>query len=692
MVNRTNKLFLYLMLAAFSQIAQNAFAQNKKSFRELEALALSNSQNFAEHIQKQIETDKRLSTVRWQYLPQFSASYRHITDDLFLTDDFLNTRSSLSLRLSQDLVKLFKIRPAAIEQAKVESEFAKTQLMLAQAYIIQEFRNAYINTLILKTEALHYKKSDDIYAKILTIKSKQYNSSETLLPQVLEVETKKLKYKSQFEYSSRQLENQKSGLAAFLNIYEDLILWDEPNMVIPKLDLTYLIKKADKSNLEILKQKYQSRAAAARANRAAYEDLKFELFAGIRYRSDDLLLNSSSPEVGAQLSFPFFYPWLKRAKKARFTAQKNSAIQASHTAASQTETKVRALYDEFMFLKSQQKVAGKQVELRKENLRIETSHDQNRKDDENILRLKAALAEAHFESKIAKYEYLQAYYKLLYISGMSSTQKILNDKKHLGSNFHKALWVWQAEEIITTKNTMADFINFCAKNHITQIYLSLNNKVISREKFEYWLGLFISQLHEQNIKVSALTGDPNWVFPKKQKNMQAIIKTVAEYNQQATRNKKIDAIHFDIEPQALKSWASDNKSALMNALSASLITARSIMDEYQLNMPMECDIPYFFYKTDARALEEIIQIADETVIMAYQTTNAEKLTKSVLPILELCKKFGKKMTVGIDPGDFSDKKEIQLFSQYLNKTLERITNFKGLAFHDYKNYKRLLHN
>lgn len=139
-----------------------------------------------------------------------------------------------------------------------------------------------------------------------------------------------------------------------------------------------------------------------------------------------------------------------------------------------------------------------------------------------------------------------------------------------------------------------------------------------------------------------------------QKKLQTLAKKAVELG--------FSGIHLDVEPHTFSDWDS-NRRFYEQTYVAILQESASVFSAYGLSLSVS--IPHFYDSI----LIDINQIADEIIVMVYDTTDIEVLKRR---IEEESKIFGEKLYVAIRPSDFSNFDDLNKFVQQIISQTEAV--------------------
>ncbi|MFQ5677340.1 MAG: hypothetical protein ACE5G1_15740, partial [bacterium] len=291
-----------------------------------------------------------------------------------------------------------------------------------------------------------------------------------------------------------------------------------------------------------------------------------------------------------------------------------------------------------------------------------------------------------------KSEQHTTYYELIFLAGMIDPQvfayQLAKDSAASKEKYNRALWLWDTGPVLN-QETRKLFARFCKANNITKVFFSLNTKVISTVGESSHLEDLLTYLHEANIKVAALIGEPLWVYEKNRPNLIRKLEFILAYNKLAEKQARFDAVHLDIEPHALAEWG-DYKSFLLTNL---VKTVRKSKEVLAANLPvlsLEIDIPTFYHKIDKTALEKLIETADVITIMAYQRRTPQRVLSSIKETAEIAGRMNKPYLIGLNAKDFEQADMLENVLSEVGRKTSLEKTFVGFAIHDYHHYTQLL--
>ncbi len=673
--------------------------QKKHTFQDLEKLIMQNDYAVAAIMQKMQAMESRRSAAKAQYLPKLSTQYRFFADGLNLADEDFGRKHFLTLRLSQDLVKLTKVRSYKIDGINAELDILTSQLQSSKRFSFLEFRKAYIEILQNHSRIFYYKKLINIYEKIIKIKRRRYQEQEELLTEVLEIEKERIKVNGLHAYYQTQIEKQKDILAEFFQLTSSDIEWNATGLSHVPIHEAKLLAVAVKNSDGFKLNQARARLADIRADGSMYDNVTFTPYLGIRIRGDKFNKLQTGPEVGVSLSVPLWLKSVRNNKHNQYKYESNASKLAAEQEAFGLKQKVISVLHKYQLLAVQIKNSNDILDLLNEKTRIHKSRHANglrnlKLDPVTLLELEAHIAAEKSDRIGFKYEQDKLYYEVIYLAGMTRPEDFsyhLSKNRDIAKNgYTEAIWLWNTAEVLK-RGPREAFINFCKSKGVNKVFVSINKKVVSSIEQSSDLQTFIAHLHYAGIKAAALMGEPIWVYEKNRQKMLKKIRLVLEYNDNTIDPARFDAIHLDIEPHTLAEWG-DYKKFLINNLAETLKLANNITSRGKHRLPLEIDIPTFYHKVDKTALEKIVQNADSVTIMAYERPTAESVMKSVENILDLASRMDKQILIGFNAKEFSEEEMLENLIKNVGDKVSLEKTFSGFAIHDYRHYRDLVEN
>jgi hypothetical protein len=252
---------------------------------------------------------------------------------------------------------------------------------------------------------------------------------------------------------------------------------------------------------------------------------------------------------------------------------------------------------------------------------------------------------------------------------------LLKDINEERGVFDKALWVWNTDEIFKEVTMERKLFNLLEKQNFSHIFLALPYRlsssrdsgiVIDEKRFR----LLLSRLNKMSIKVYALIGDKDFIFPEQHAFVTATLENIISFNTRSKPDERFYGIHLDVEPYLLpgfngarQEWILDNFIGLLDhaatiAKRANLFIGADI--PCWLDVPDEFTGNYLQFKShdaNQHIVNHIIDIMDLVVLMSYRTMadGADGVIMHSSGEIEYAEKTGKQVFVGLETHPLPDE-------------------------------------
>ncbi len=657
-----------------------------------------------ENVRSLKETKNKISN---EYGPDFILNYNLFPKGAQIDDGDLNTKSQVRFRINQDLIKPFSLRAQRLEASEAQTASMKAELEDSHVYAIYLLRLKYIQALQSRKSVGFYEQIQKIYDELLTLKIDQLNEKDILIPNVLSIEKERLSAMAQVELHKTRLKYAKEWMADFSRALPEqikLIELEEPPPFI-KIQNLSAIQFAELPKIKVLNQ--LAKMERAHSKNSILNEIDLTLSLGYQIRESQRGEVSSGIESRVRLKLPFTIFGIAQHKKASHVSKSNFWQSKARETELFIKEKINAALEEYIQksreIKTLQKDIEENLELHRiEKQKVESDTHSIFGDPARVLELAAEIKKVTLIRRLAQYKLHEIYFRILYLSGtISSSWNIKNislePAKDLKFSQNKALWVWKVNPIFEKKSSLDELILFCMDHNIDKLYFSLNQQSansISMETANHSglsmesLSNFIKTLHEKGIKTSALIGDKHWVLPKKRQNMKERLNVILDFNSRACKECRFDAVHFDVEPHLLPQWKKIPKEVL-KLYHQTLLVAKNRLEQEEIPLPLEADLPVHFEKVSATLLKKIIGLVDEVTLMAYSAKRPTTLLKSVLDELNQATEESTPTRIGIDAKKFKTETDMREFMEKAHILLAPHGSFSGFAIHDYHKYQYL---
>lgn len=257
-------------------------------------------------------------------------------------------------------------------------------------------------------------------------------------------------------------------------------------------------------------------------------------------------------------------------------------------------------------------------------------------------------------------------------------------------------WVWNVSYYVANPDEMFDF---CRKNHVTELYLSINRDVTDTAYVE-----LIRMCASNGIRAAALTGDPSWIHRSKHNRYNDYLERVDRINELCGDGPKFYSLHLDVEPHVLPEVKRDGMQTYVPEFIDFIKLVRSHAD--QRSLMLEWDIPAWFWKfTDEESgcalTETIFRYCDNVCIMAYSDTALGQYNV-LKPNIEFAKRTNKPFMIGSETMDLDEARredgncaisyyeegKIYMYNclYQINDMVEETYSNFGFAIHDMKRW------
>lgn len=262
-----------------------------------------------------------------------------------------------------------------------------------------------------------------------------------------------------------------------------------------------------------------------------------------------------------------------------------------------------------------------------------------------------------------------------------------------------ASWVWDVQYFLADPQPI---LEFCAHNHVTQLYLSINNYVTDTNYVR-----LINLCKENGMEAIALSGDSSWVLPGSDGGYLHDLQRVDAINRLCGRGPRFQAIHFDVEPYISPTIQQIPDEKYEPLLVRLLEDARHRLDERGLRL--EWDIPAWYTGRyddihNCPLAETFFYLCDVVCVMAYRDRPDAQLELS-LPNVMLAKKYDKPVMIGCETSNLEEARRsdgnsaVSYFEEgkkYLYWSVEKIHSYVshvhkpvGFAIHDLNRWMEL---
>lgn len=256
----------------------------------------------------------------------------------------------------------------------------------------------------------------------------------------------------------------------------------------------------------------------------------------------------------------------------------------------------------------------------------------------------------------------------------------------------RGLWVWRPTFLGKPAETQA-FLEWVSARGIDHLFVHLKASELGAGAAA--LKAFIEQAHAKGCVVHALGGDPSWVRPGKQSKAVDYLQQVLAFNDAVPEAARIDALHLDVEPQALSDWEdSDAQDDLLEGLVA-VVTQVSRAAEGRI--PLYADLPVWLAKRDSvepPVLPKLARALNGVVFMAYGA-DRERLSEQLRKAGRQLAPTGRPWWIGLSaaPGDRCATETPEDFDAFTRQIAGEFADgnpLLGVAIHDLERYQAFI--
>jgi hypothetical protein len=249
-----------------------------------------------------------------------------------------------------------------------------------------------------------------------------------------------------------------------------------------------------------------------------------------------------------------------------------------------------------------------------------------------------------------------------------------------------SIWAWSTADIVRNPQSV---IRWGRSAGVRSVYLAVNRKTAETIETDSGLAACIRLLRRNNITTSALFGDPLWIFDDHRLNLEERIQKIILYNQSVPDSMRFRAIHLDIEPHTLPDWQNKQSDYLQRLVDA-VQRCREIINEHNIDLMLEIDIPIHYQKYDSLAFAELLATVDKVSIMAYARKQTERILADIDGIREAAVNAGTSYEVALKANDFDSLAGLALLADDVRQALECEEMFAGIAVHSFDEFLYLL--
>lgn len=271
-------------------------------------------------------------------------------------------------------------------------------------------------------------------------------------------------------------------------------------------------------------------------------------------------------------------------------------------------------------------------------------------------------------------------------------KKRVDNTKKIEANFYNGTWLWDTNYIVNKKQKIITYIK---NNNLSTLYLQIDDDIEMHKYRE-----FIKLASNNDIKVYALGGEPDWTSDRAINQQRKFYNWVREYQGEANNEEEFKGISLDIESYLADNWK-DQRQLVILRLQDSILYGRNQAEE--LDIPLNVAIPFWFDSEKYSNLYGrgnlaawVIKSVPETIIMAYRDEARGK--NGIIDLIKRefvwAKRFDNDIVIAVELNCQRAGRHISFYDRtydYMEDQLTEVHNYfkedghyKGIAVHDLK--------
>jgi hypothetical protein len=259
----------------------------------------------------------------------------------------------------------------------------------------------------------------------------------------------------------------------------------------------------------------------------------------------------------------------------------------------------------------------------------------------------------------------------------------------------RAIWIWETA-FLDDARQVNEVLRFARRQGVRTLFLYA--PVWRLEQRPETVRCFLAVAHRRKFTVHALQGEPGWIYPSERGGAEEFLDALARFHREQPLSIRFDAVHFDVEPQALPEWLPEAVPELTRQYLDFLRWSRA--RAHQLNLPFAADVPPWYRNIaweSGTLLDAVVELSDEVALMAY-VDESWRIVIDSLPAVAQAERSGKGVWIGLSadplhlprlPAGRPLRKELEKMRGRVEQAFPRQRSFRGTAIHDYVLYQRL---
>ncbi len=397
--------------------------QGRYRLADIEKLVLDRDPGVTSQIERINETRGELAEARSRYGPDFTAYYSRYPSGSNLPEEE-NVSHWLSVGLRQDIVDLFKVRPARIREKDAGVEGAEAALEEARAKALYELRRQYLDLLREDARIACYLNLTTLYESFFNIQNTRYVKQTALLPDLLEAQRQLIEAESVLRVNRNDLRRGEVLLAGSVGISPEELLLEQPDIPAHILSEEELVDLAFRNRGEIRQYDSRARMDMARASSVTFDDIRLSTFVGYRIRDDKLSSPASGLAISVTFSMPLRLRGIRNGRYDRFSARQGFWQSEAERTRWRIRREIHRAYSEYSTDKGRQEAVGRSIVLAEEQLRIERLKLDKpvqgvTSQPGAVLQAQADLAGRTLERDVLRCDVAEQFFELLYLAGLT---------------------------------------------------------------------------------------------------------------------------------------------------------------------------------------------------------------------------------------------------------------------------------
>ena len=367
------------------------------------------------------------------------------------------------------------------------------------------------------------------------------------------------------------------------------------------------------------------------------------------------LARSGADELvaGVRLQMPLVFAQNSSQSEARLNQLENDLTHEAWEMVTRTRAAYQSLQEQlerttqqqYRLLRSQEKMRrvqsyaalDKQLDIAAVNVRLKTYIDAAIE----LIQAKEELYRRVNEMfLVARVEYDSRFIKI----------NALDETRHRARSGQRAVYIWSDE---FNRYSNQQLLLLLQTKGISHAIISVSDKVRQAKLFQ-----FFKDAAQNNLKVSQLLGESDWALTPNHARALAALEARSQYG---------DAIHLDIEPHLLAQYKQDKAQLLQDYL--------TLLETVRLRFPQQTISVSVPHHWPAEVLVTLNDYVDQVYLMAYESSDVDKISKRVKTVLESVPL--NKLVVALRQEDFGN--ELQL--EQAIDTLRQATGVEQFAVH-----------